>query len=195
MQKIPTLYHRTFKNNIVVNCGPEITAGCEWVFTEPNVIPSRKRDGMCIMIAWGQIYKRYDCKKNDKPPEHFIPCGSPEDDHWPGWVPWSYREVEQIYGLEIPTLFDGTYELCGPKVGTRAGANPERLKEHMVYAHGSEPIPNKFTNLETIKNFLLANPMEGIVFYRQYTRKFENYIIRDSWYAKIKSADLGIQWP
>ncbi|MFM9701120.1 hypothetical protein ACKI2D_48545, partial [Streptomyces europaeiscabiei] len=96
-------------------------------------------------------YVRYDAKSftvdkktgtklayDRKPPEGFIPAqdfGDPVTGHWPGWVPADPVKDKLLFDTvngDTETFPDGTYELVGPKIGTRGGANPEYLSTHDV---------------------------------------------------------------
>jgi hypothetical protein len=99
----------------------EVSGGCEWVLSGEGT-PTRKWDGTAVLVRSGKLYARFDCKKGRTPPEGFSPC-EPEPDpstgHWPGWVEVTdqpqYKWHRKTFA-QHPDLFDGTYELCGPKI-------------------------------------------------------------------------------
>jgi len=58
-------------------------------------------------------------------------------------------------------LEDGTYELCGPKVGT----NAERFEEHKLVRHGCEEVAIPEFSFSAIKGVLMQLDIEGVVFH------------------------------
>ncbi|MFM9500934.1 hypothetical protein ACKI1Q_46130, partial [Streptomyces galilaeus] len=75
----------------------------------------------------------------------------------------------------------GTYELVGPKIGTRGGANPENLSVHDLKYHGADLIDVEPT-FDAIFEYLSTHDVEGIVWHHP-----------DGRMAKIKGTDFGIK--
>lgn len=177
MIKIPTLFKKD-PNDLsrVIN---EINPGCEWVYITPGVIPTRKFDGTAAAVTRGELYKRYDVKKGRQVPEGAIPCQEPDEvtGHWPHWVKVTEQDK---YFLEAfnPSLPDGTYELCGPKVN----GNKENFSQHILVKHGSEILKWYDFSFCGIKNFLENVDIEGIVFHHP-----------DGRMCKIRKKDFGIK--
>lgn len=196
MKKIQTLFVRDYDNDGRVIS--QVTPGTEWV-TNGEGIATRKWDGLAILISGGMIYKRYDAKAftidnktgekrvyDRKPPEGFVPTqdADPVTGHWPGWVPCKLPDdklVIGIYNASPDSYPDGTYELCGPKIGTRHGANPEKLSENGLYRHGTPEYPDFPRTFDEIKVALETMDVEGIVWHHP-----------DGSMVKIKSKDFGI---
>ena len=124
------------------------------------------------------------------PPEDFEPAQDPDPVtlHWPGWVPvtdsnedrW-HREAWQLHleyvsewALESGEL-DGTYELCGPKVG----GNPESFTEHVLIRHGTTLRPDCPRTVAELKEYLRNEVIEGIVWHHP-----------DGRMVKIKKSDF-----
>src|SRR5262245_46364429 len=94
MIKMPCLFIREFsgRNSFVIT--EQVTPGCEWVLAGEGSA-SRKRDGTACFFKGGQLWKRYDAKKDKKtgeykpPPAGAIPCAEPDSvtGHWPHWAP------------------------------------------------------------------------------------------------------------
>ncbi len=174
MKKIPSVFLRDLGTHFIYN---EVTPGCEWVLAGEGVA-TRKFDGTACMIRHGNLFKRYDAKKNGKtPPLGFEPSQEPDEKtgHYPGWVPVT---LSDRYHLEAfnSSLSDGTYELCGPKVN----GNPERLEAHTLLRHGLEvylDVPRTFLGLQI---WLEKRTIEGIVFWHD-----------DGRMAKVKKKDFA----
>jgi len=189
MKKIPSIFVRDWDGDrrYVLN---ERNPECQWVFDgEGN--PTRKWDGTACKVDNGELFARYDYKKKsrdkgNKPPTGWGPCQPEADEvtgHWPGWVhvgnaPNSkhHRKVQE----EAKTLPDGTYELCGPKIGT----NPEGFDRLRLLMHGGKALGDVPRDYEGLKAFFAEYAMEGIVFRHP-----------DGRMAKIKAKDLGVAWP
>jgi hypothetical protein len=156
-----------------------------WVFDE-GVIATRKWDGTACMIKNGVLYKRYDAKKGKTPPLGSIPCQPKPDPitgHWPHWVACRRSDAADIYHCEAFDKFqhwyDGTYELCGPKIN----GNKEKLTEHILKPHGDVWINLSQINFQYIKNRLEEAEMEGFVFHHP-----------DGRMCKIRRSDWGFEW-
>lgn len=183
MKKISTLFKKDPNDlSLVIN---EVDPKNEWVFT--SGIPTRKYDGTACAVIDGQLYKRYDVKKGKSVPEGAIPCQEPDEitGHWPNWIkcdPENKADQYHFEGLEnwnmTFDIFDGTYELCGPKIQS----NPECLKKHELLPHGSSMYLKSF-DFESIKEYLTVNNIEGIVFHEENGDRM----------CKIRKSDFGIK--
>ena len=190
MKKIKSLFVREFSEGHSVKVTPVVSEGCEWVINGEGVA-TRKWDGTCTKIENGTIFRRFDCKKGKNPPIGFIPADNPDPitGHWPGWVKidkFNPKGDEKFFVEAYVNTFgsidnlpvDGTYELCGPKIN----GNPEKLDKHIFIKHGEE-ILNVARDLDSIRNFLNENYIEGIVFHRG-----------NGDMCKIKRVDFGFEW-
>jgi len=106
--------------------------------------------------------------------------------HWPGWVaaegPDSryIHEAVQAAATRYPRgIPDGTYEVCGPRIGTRHGANPENLTEHVLIPHGEDVLTDAPRTFAGLMAYLRDKPIEGIVWHHEDGRR-----------VKIKKADF-----
>ncbi len=188
MRKIPTLFARNHNGDKQVR--NEVTPGCEWVLAGEGTA-TRKYDGLAILIRDGQVFKRYDAKPGRTPPPAFEPCDpapDPVSGHWPGWVPIDERADGIILeGLRFWRLAhsaepaNGTYEVCSPKIGTRGGADPERLPWTIMVRHGALELEDMPRSFEGIRAALDGARIEGIVFHHP-----------DGRMAKIKTKDFGL---
>ncbi len=188
MKKMPCLFQREFHGRNSATLLQTVTPGCEWVLAGEGVA-SRKRDGTACCVKDGQLFKRYDAKKDRKtgeyrmPPAGAIPCDDPDPvtGHWPHWTTTGEHDYwhAEAWARQGSTLEPGTYELCGPKIS----ANPERFEVHTFVRHGGEQCtpPRSFDGL---LDYLCREPWEGIVFAHP-----------DGRFAKIRRADYGLEWP
>lgn len=193
MKKISTLFKKD-PNDLsrVIN---EIDPQNQWVFDDQG-IATRKFDGTACMIKNGELYKRYDLKRNRKTgefpqvPVGAIACQEPDQitGHWPHWIkcdrndPANQYHFEGFDNLIKADLFDdGTYELLGPKVQ----GNPEGLPEHHLFKHGVIIYEDEEFDLsfDGLLKFLTEKPIEGIVFHH----------ITDDRMCKIRKSDFGIK--
>jgi len=179
MEKIISLFKRNYETDKLVR--DEIVPGAEWVIAGEGVA-TRKYDGTCCLVRDGKLYKRYDAKKGKRPPVGFEPAQDPDPvtGHWPGWLPVGDGPEDRWFreGWEnIRQGFNGTYELCGPKVQ----GNPEGYDKHYLMLHGEESLdaPRDF---EGIKAFLADRDIEGIVWHHP-----------DGRMVKIKKKDFGLK--
>ncbi len=186
MKKLSTLFKKD-PNDLgrVIN---EVNPENEWVFT--HGVPTRKFDGTSCAIIDGELYKRYDAKRNKKGvkkpiPEGAIPCQEPDSKsgHHPHWIKcdrednsnkWHFVAFDNLSDKE-----DGTYELCGEKVQS----NPEKIEGHKLIKHGIERLSLEDNSFEYIKQYLSENDIEGIVFHH----------IEDGRMCKIRKSDFGIR--
>lgn len=186
MRKISTLFviiygEKGSKGNITTDVRQEN----EWVYSEDGVIATQKFDGTACLIKNGQIYKRYDAKHGKQAPLGAIPCQEPDTitGHHPHWVKCSLSDSNDKHFFEALNscdafLEDGTYELCGEKIGI----NAENIKGHKLLKHGSVILDLPSFSFEDIKQFLLDNDIEGVVFYGQNEKM-----------CKIRKTDFGFK--
>jgi hypothetical protein len=180
MKKIKSLFQRNYDGDRQVR--DEVVPGSEWVIAGDG-IATRKWDGMAVMRRNGEWYKRYDAKAGRTPPPGFEPAEPAPDaetGHWPGWVKMEQgKELLRVLAASTSHEEDGTYEFCGPTIGTRHGANPEGLAEHILVRHGTDVLdaPRTFAEL---KNWLADKQIEGIVWHHP-----------DGRMVKIKRSDFG----
>src|SRR5436309_823413 len=122
MQKIISLFQRNYETDRLVR--DEIVPGAEWVIAGEGVA-TRKYDGTCCMVRDGKLYKRYEVKQGNKPPDNFEPANEIDETtgKQQGWVPVSETSPEDKWhrealknGADYPLDHDGTYELLGPKI-------------------------------------------------------------------------------
>ena len=190
MKKIPTLFEREYKDHRVVGIKPVLTSpDLQWVL-DGKGIATEKIDGTCCAIINGKFYKRYDAKKEKKPPENAIPCCDPDPitGHWPHWIPVSEEDPSSRWHLvakenaEMETgepLCDGTYEAVGPHFQ----GNPHHLDRDVLIRHGLHILYVERT-FEGIKKYLEEHEIEGIVFWKDGEPQ-----------CKIKRSDFGFKWP
>jgi len=193
MKKITTLYKKD--PNCLSRVINEVDPDNAWVFG-PDVTPTQKFDGSACMILNCALYKRYDAKKGKPKPAGGIPCQDPDliTGHQPFWVPCWKDQPEDKYFCEgfeamidhkkgIPkefNSFDGTYELCGPKIQS----NREHLETHKLLKHGSVVLDINDYSFESLKSYLSdpKNDIEGIVFHH-----------KDGRMCKIRKSDFGVK--
>lgn len=192
MKKIPTLFQRNYDTDHLVR--DEITPGCEWVIAGEG-IATRKWDGTAMLIKEGRLYKRYDAKTGRTPPASFEPA-QPDPDpvtgHWPGWVPVeptgkadqpardAFKSQSNVFDPFLFVPSDGTYELCGPKVG----GDPETIDEHRLIKHGYLTYDDAPRTFDLLKTWFATASIEGLVWHHP-----------DGRMAKIKRRDFGLPWP
>ena len=186
MRKMPCLFVRDFSSDPFV-ITPVVSEGCDWVLAGEGRA-TRKWDGTATLIREGKLFARYDCKKGKTPPPGFEACDlepDPITGHWPGWIEVvaqpEYKWHREAFQTQ-PNLPDGTYELCGPKIG----GNAERLEKHQLIRHGDGEIPPLLDfSFEGLRVYLQVAEIEGIVFHH----------LRDHRMAKIRRDDFGFSWP
>lgn len=180
MRKIPTLFVRDEQNKARVT--REATPGCEWVLAGEGVA-TRKWDGTACLVRAGKLYRRmdWDAQKGDAPPAWFHHDDNPGQRSGHGWYPVGDGPEDWMHRLApLDGLADGTYELCGPKVGK----NPEKMESYALIAHGHIHIDDAPRQYEALASFLLSLSAEGIVWHHP-----------DGRMAKIKRRDFGYRWP
>lgn len=184
MKKIPTLFERDW-NGDRSRVLPHVTPGCEWV-AEGVGTATRKIDGTCCMIRDGQLFKRYEVKRDQQPPGDFDEVDyDAETGKRVGWRPVSDSPEDKWHREAFGNLElrdDGTYELVGPKVQ----GNPEQFAQHTLVPHDafclvlSPDVPRDFKGI--CGYFVDHGDMEGIVFHHP-----------DGRMAKIKCRDFGLK--
>lgn len=186
MKKIASLFQRNYEGNRKVR--NEVCSSSGWVLKGEGTA-TRKWDGLAVLIKCGEVFRRYDAKTNRTPPNNFIPAQpqpDPVSGHWPGWIPadgpescWIREAVERAVAVYPEGIPDGTYEVCGPRIGTRHGANPERLTEHVLIPHGKDELADCPRDFAGLMEYLRDRPIEGIVWHHP-----------DGRMVKIKKADF-----
>lgn len=181
MKKIPTIFVRDTSGKRPV-ITPEWYRECLWV-RDGEGIATRKWDGSACMVRGGIFYKRleWDAQKGAPPATWLHHDFDPSAKSGHGWTlvsdgpdDWMHRFAAE----EAKTLPDGTYELCGPKMGK----NLERLDGYKLLPHGNVTldVPRDFGG---IREWLAANVLEGVVWHHP-----------DGRMAKIKRRDFGLAW-
>lgn len=194
MKKIPTLFLRDRTTGFVT---PEIDPVNLWITQEVST-PHKKWDGTCVKYDGdGGWWTRQEVKKGQATPSSFILEDIDSNtEHMFGWIPYTkssfmlmLEEAEKLppyesdlYGMDLPYRA-GTYELMGPKINN----NPENLSDHRLIRHSASPIVANLTTLEpnqinydSIREILMALPVEGVVWYANDGRR-----------AKIKRRDFS----
>ncbi len=190
MKKISTLFKKD--PNDLGRVIDEVDPENAWALTEG--IATRKFDGTACAIIDGELYKRYDVKRNKKTgefpivPAGAIPCQEPDaiTGHWPHWVKCDRSKPEDKYHFEAFDYYcrhgetappDGTYELIGPKIN----GNREQFEKHTLWRHGLTILILTDRSFSSIKRFLELHDFEGIVFHHPDRRM-----------CKIRKSDFGI---
>lgn len=189
MQKIPTLFIRTFENHKLTG----VTS--EFLYKEFEDIlkvatPTIKWDGSCCAIIGGEFYKRYDAKKGKPVPEGAIKCQDDPDPvtgHLPCWVkvdPNNKADKWFMAAYNSDSYWaDGTYEAIGPHFQ----GNPYDLEKDILVPHGKDEAVWDDTPLNSFNNiraYLNMHDVEGLVYWYEGRPVF-----------KIKRTDFGYSWP
>lgn len=182
MKKIKTLFKKDQTNlgRVTNEIDPEHT----WVFTKHSVA-TRKFDGTSCAIINKELYKRFDLKPGRKLPFNAIACQEKDmiTGHHPHWIKCERADKSNKWHFEgfdkLTEKIDGTYELCGPKIQ----GNPEKIDEHLLIKHGEHILNITDLSFEGIKEFLIENDIEGVVFHH---KRGENL-------CKIRKTDFGIK--
>lgn len=189
MKKIPTLFKRVFENHRIVGITDEVPDNLKCVL-DGCAVATVKYDGSCCAVINGEFYKRYDAKKDKKPPAGAIPCCEPDPitGHHPHWVKvdknnpddkWFVAALEIYCGLGVKTMpADGTYEA----IGMHFNGNPYKLPYDTLIKHGANFAEVRPT-FESIREYLENNMVEGIVFW-----------LDGEPICKIKRSDFGFPW-
>ncbi len=178
MRKIITLFQRNYDGDRLVR--NEVVPGAEWVIAGEGVA-TRKWDGTCCMVRGGKLFKRYDAKRGKTPPPGFEPSQEPDPvtGHWPGWLPVGDGPEDRWHREAMPfRLFEGTYELVGPKIN----GNPDSIAHHTLIRHNWFTLPDCPRYFEGLKAYLSTGSIEGIVWHHP-----------DGRMVKIKAKDFGIK--
>lgn len=187
MKKISTLFKKD--PNDLGRVIDEVDPENAWALTEG--IATRKFDGTACAIIGGELYKRYDVKRNKKTgefpmvPDGAIPCQEPDaiTGHWPHWVKCERDKPEDKYHFEAFDVSgvwaNGTYELCGPKInGNNECLSVHRLIRHGGAFYGFDYFERSFFGIGL---FLKKTDVEGVVFHHP-----------DGRMCKIRKSDFGI---
>lgn len=168
MRKIPTLFKRDPEDRKHVL--PEVTPGCEWVLAGEGKA-TRKYDGTCVGVGirdgWPrEVWARREVKSGKAPPPDFLMSEYDETTgKTVGWEPFQQsafaRFIEEA--LTLGHHGPGTYELVGPKIN----GNPEGLERHLLVPHGESVLDDTPRDFDGLRDWLLANRYEGIVWHHQ----------------------------
>ncbi len=173
MKKIISLFQRNYETDRKVR--DEVVPGAEWVLAGEGVA-TRKWDGTCCMVRGGKLYKRYDAKHGKTPPVGFEPAQDYDEvtGHMPGWLEvgngnedkWHREACGKMGDPDHVNLPDGTYELCGPKIGNKKGlTNREGFERHALVPHGQHVLPDAPRTYAELAAWLPAQGIEGIVWW------------------------------
>ncbi len=202
MKKMKTLFVIDHNTNLVTQ---EVRKECEWVLNGEG-IATIKFDGTAAIFMNNKLYKRWDRKLTKKftrmkkrlgdnfvaqehmfkkVPEGAIACQEPDPvtHHQPHWLlvddkPENVWFNESLKGSD--NLIEGaSYELVGEKVQN----NIYNIVGHELWQHGSKEVNNLELTFEGLKNWLLKNNVEGLVFHHP-----------DGRMCKLRRKDFGIPW-
>lgn len=178
MKKIPTIFVRDMtKQPALVT--PEWTPGCEWV-RDGEGVATRKWDGTSVLMRDGKMYKRRELRSGEVAPPDFESLGTDENTgRTVGWVPVGDGPDDKWHREAACDAPDGTYELVGPKIN----GNRDKFGTHYLVRHGEEVLSYVPRQFDSLKAWLEAHGMEGIVWHHP-----------DGRMAKIKRRDFGLKW-
>lgn len=188
MQKIISLFQRNYDGNRLVR--DEVVSGAEWVLAGEGTA-TRKYDGSCCMVREGLLHKRYELRRGKKAPEGFEPAQEPDANTGavPGWLLVGMGPEDQYHREALQNsggagmVADGTYELCGPKVGggNHDGADPDKFGKHVLVRHGADVLAGVPRAFDTLRAYLEQAGIEGVVWHHP-----------DGRMVKIKARDFGL---
>lgn len=170
MQKIPTLFARDTNDRRYVTT--EVTPGCEWVLAGEGT-PTRKYDGTCVMYDGTAWWARREVKPGKTPPANYRPISTDETTgKTMGWEPVEQSSFAKPHASAVEVRhewWEGTYELCGPKIN----GNPEGLDRHTLVRHTTAELahvivnPDEATwaNQARLEEFLRHTNWEGLVWH------------------------------
>ena len=174
MQKISTMFVRdeTKPGHPVID---QIKPECQWVL-DGDGDATVKIDGTNLKIESGHLLKRQKPKDRDYDDAAYVPCdrGNPADK-------WAFEAFDRL-----PKIYDGIYELIGPKVQ----GNPHLRPSHELISVVPPAAELRLglidcgRTFEGIRLYLSETPIEGLVFHHP-----------DGRMAKIKRRDFGLPWP
>jgi len=199
MRKIISLFQRNYETDRLVR--DEIVPGAEWVVAGEGVA-TVKWDGTSCRVTIepnGEhvLWRRYDAKAGKTPPPRFAEAQPPDPatGHWPGCVPCSRGNPADRWHFEAfdapddGTPLEGTYELCGPKIGNKGSGNPYGFMSHRLIPHGKVILATAPRTFDALRTYFIEHPAyEGIVWWRdQHDPECDK--------VKIKRRDFGLPWP
>lgn len=163
MRKMVTLFQRNYETDRLVR--DEVVSDAAWVLAGEG-IATRKFDGTCCLVRAGKLYKRYDAQAGKTPPPGFEQTQDPDTvtGHWPGWMPVGEGPDDRWHREAFaasPSLADGTYELCGPKIQ----GNPDHFEKHELVPHGKEVLTDAPRDFASLRDYLTSREIEGIVWH------------------------------
>tara|TARA_Y100000310_G_scaffold345416_1_gene464747 strand:+ start:3792 stop:4583 length:792 start_codon:yes stop_codon:yes gene_type:complete len=183
-QNVVKVNSKKFSNDRLISCILELNV------TNPN----NPSDSKCAKIATGDIISMNQLRPINisipseyykQPPEGSISCQEPDliTGHHPHWVKCDRNNNEDKWHFigfnNLKDGVDGTYELCGEKIGT----NAEKIVGTQLIKHGSEILNITDFSFDGIKQYLTDTDIEGIVFHHK----------RDGKMCKIRKSDFGIK--
>ena len=175
MKKIISLFQRNYDTDRLIR--NEVVPGAEWVIDGEGVA-TQKLDGTCCLVKDGELWKRYEVKRDKTPPPGFVAANEVDEitGKQQGWVRVGI-ETENKWHREAyrEPLSDGTYELVGPKVQ----GNPEHFEKHTLVPHGIIHLDAPRT-YDELKEWFKDKDIEGIVWHHS-----------DGRMVKIKKKDFG----
>lgn len=178
MKKIPTLFVRDESKP-----GHPVTdvwkLECLWV-SEGEGIATVKMDGTNVKVDNGQLFKRQKPKDRDYDEAAYVPCrrDDPADR-------WAWEAYDSCTDVDVDDIYDGIYELVGPKVQ----GNPQQHVAHTLIrvvppSRRVAVADRPERTFEGLRRYLTEHPIEGLVFHHP-----------DGRLAKIKRRDFGLAWP
>lgn len=187
MKKIISLFQRNYDGDKLVR--NEVVPGADWVLAGEGAA-TRKWDGTCCAVINGLFYKRleWDLRKGPATAAWLHWDFDPAQRSGHGWFPvgegpedWMHREAWKL-GTDDATnpLFDGTYELCGP----RLRKNVEGLAGYVLVPHGRDVLHDVPRDFDGLREWLRGKDIEGLVFYHP-----------DGRLVKVKLRDFGLHRP